>query len=40
MIMGVVEPITLLPPIVALGIAGYSAFLLRRYPNEWPGASR
>ena len=31
-----VELITLVPPIVALGIAGYWAVLLRRYPNEWP----
>ena len=36
MIMGAVEPLALLPPLVALGIAAWWAILLGRYPNEWP----
>jgi hypothetical protein len=31
-----VELVTLLPPLIALAIAGYWAVLLRRYPNQWP----
>lgn len=31
-----VEPVALLPPLIALGIAAYWAVLLRRYPNQWP----
>jgi hypothetical protein len=34
--MSGVEPVTLLPPIIALAVAGYWAFLLRRYPDAWP----
>ena len=30
------ELVALLPPLIALGIAGYWAVLLRRYANQWP----